>query len=213
MLRQKTLKGIFALGAVASTLVLTSCFDAKAGIAITGDDLVNGNITITPDAEHATDLEKWRVPAEFESRMSKNITNQQTGETKVIFSGLGFEEAKDALKRITNDTLSLDIERTAGDQLSVSGQADLSHMPGANLGVAISFPGAITRSNGNSTNESTVQWKFTGGTKESLWATAPAGTANRSEFLLWTTIASVVGLLSFLLVVLWARRIRDMHDF
>lgn len=213
MLRQKTLKGIFSLCAAASTLFLAGCYEAKAGIAITGDDLIDGNVVITPDEQHAADLQAWNVPTELQSRVSKTVTNPQTGETRFSFSELGFEEAKDALKSISDDTLTLEVERTAGDQLSVSGQADLTHVPGANLGVAISFPGSVTRSNGQQTNESTVQWKFVGGTKENLWAIAPAGNANRSEFLMWTTIASVTGLLSVLLVVLWARRIRDMKDF
>lgn len=207
------LRRLAAIGSLAVVLPLTGCFEAQAGMTITGDDRVNGAVRITPNESARSEFSDWHAPEELRDRVTANVLDSQTGRMEVSFADLRFSEVTDTLRTLSDDTVAIEIARTGGDQISINGSVDLSHVPDSNIDLLVNFPEEVTNSNGRSSSPNKVEWQFSAGEKHSVWASSPAGSTKRNEFLIYAAAAAAIGILASILGVLWARRIRDMQDF
>lgn len=202
-----------ALASIAAITPLSSCFDAQAGITISGDDRVSGVVQITPTEASRSQFAEWQIPDDLTDRVSQGIVDSSTGKMEVEFNDLHFMEVTDTLRQLSDDRIDIDLDRTGGGQISMNGHIDLSHLPGANIDLLVAFPEAVTDSNGRQTEPTKVEWQLASGENHSVWASSPAGSTKRNQFLLFTGVTAAAGVLASLLGVLWARRVRDMNNF
>nr|WP_205570535.1 DUF3153 domain-containing protein [Corynebacterium lactis] len=200
---------VLALGAL---LPLSGCFEAQAGMTITGDDRVNGTVRVTPSESARSQFAQWKAPAEFGDRVTVRTLDSQSGRMEISFSELRFNEVSDTVRALSDDSIAIDIDRTSGDQISVNGSVDLRRMPDAKVDLLVTFPEEVTNSNGRSSAPNQVEWQFSAGEKHSMWASSPAGATKFNQFLIFTAVVVAVGVLASALGALWARRIRDMQE-
>lgn len=203
-------KVALAIAAFAPVVALSGCFQSEAGLVITGDDQVNGEIRVTPEEAYRADFHKWQVPGDMEDRVVVETTDPDTGAMTIQLRQLGFDEVQALVSSASDEAIDVEIERTTAGQVSVTGQADLESAPTAYVALAITFPEAVINSNGSIHND-TVQWELKGGQQTNFWASAPAGETNRNQLLIWTGVVSAIGILAAVLVFLWARRSYDMN--
>lgn len=209
--KHRWLRAMAALASFAAVLPLSSCFDAQAGITISGEDRVSGNVRITASEEFRPQFEKWSPPADLEDRFSLGTTDPTTGQMEVNFSELHLEELTDALRQLSDDHIDLELDRTGGGQISLSGHADFAHLPGANLNLLVTFPGEVIDTNGTKMAANQVEWQLGSGEDHSVWASSPAGETKRNQFIIFAGIVTAAGVLASVLGALWARRERDVH--
>lgn len=202
-----------ALASITAILPLSGCFDAQAGITISGDDRVSGIIEITPTEASRSKFAQWQIPDDLTDRVSQGIVDSSTGKMEVQFNDLHFLEVTDTLRQLSDDRIDIDLDRTGGGQISMNGHMDLSHLPGANVDLLVAFPEAVTDSNGRQTEPTKVEWQLASGEDHAVWASSPAGSTKRNQFLLFAGVTAAAGVLASLLGILWARRVRDMDDF
>lgn len=203
-----------ALMVLLPALALAGCFTADAGLAITNGDRVNGTIHVNVPADSRGPAREWSVPPEFADRVTVTPTGEEGGDrtTTYVVEGLTFDELRDLTAGASGDALLIDVERTRANQVSLSGQADLARAPGSRVTLAVAFPSPVTGTNGTVDDGNVVRWTMDGGSSTAFWATAPASATDRNNLLMWAGLAAAVGVLSFLLVLLWARRDHDIHD-
>ena len=203
--RQSFLVTVLAL----PILLLTGCFDAEARMTVNTDDTVDGLITVVPKEHARGDIERWQLPTGFQDRVEKTVTNNETGETELRFHGLGFEETSELISTATDDAVTLDIERSGGDQVSINGAADLQSWQGAQVNLSIEFPKDVLSTNGQVSEngeEKTVKWAITSSPHETIWATATAGNQTRNQFSVWLVLVSGAGIMAAALSALIAHR-------
>ena len=202
-----------ALAGIATMLPLSGCFDAQAGITISGDDRVSGTIHVTPSESARSQFAQWSAPDDLSDRISRGIVDSSTGKMEVAFTELRFIELTDTLRQLSDDRIDIDLDRTGGGKISMNGHMDLTHLPGAQVDFAVAFPEQVTDSNGRQTEPNKVEWHLTSGEDHTVWAASPAGSTERNQFLMFAGVTTAAGVLASVLGVLWARRIRDMQDF
>lgn len=203
-----------AAAALIPTMAVAGCFTADAGLSISGSDRVNGTIHVTAPRDASMRQSMWEAPEDLGTDVSVSLDDSGT-ERRATYSvsDLTFDELRDVVAASTiGDAIDLDLERTGGDQVSVSGKATLSRYPGSKITLAIAFPSPVTGTNGTVDGSDTVRWTLDGGRDTTFWATAPAGSTDRDQLLMWSAIVAVAGILASLLVFLWARRDHDMRD-
>lgn len=152
------------------------------------------------------------IPEEYGDRVRVERGGDGGSVATYSLQGLTFAELGDLIQDVSSDTLTLDLERTRANQVSLSGEADLGWAPGARVTLTVAFPSPVTGTNGTVDDGNVVRWTMEGGRRTSVWATAPASATDRNTMLLWTGIAASAGILAALLVMLWARRDHDMRD-
>ena len=202
-----------AMAGIAAILPLSGCFDAQAGITISGDDRVSGTIHVTPTEEVRSQFEQWQVPEDLSDRVSQGEIDSSTGKMEVSFNELHFIELTDTLRQLSDDRVDIDLDRTGGGKISMNGHMDLTHLPGAKVDFVVAFPEQVTDSNGRQTEPNKVEWQLASGENHNVWASSPAGSTKRNQFLLFAGVTTAAGVLASVLGVLWARRVRDMQDF
>lgn len=203
-----------ALVVLLPALALSGCFTADAGLAITNGDRVNGTIHVNVPADSPGPAREWTIPEDFADRVTATSTGEAGGDVTTTYAieGLTFDELRDLTAEASGEALVIDIERTRASQVSLSGQADLVRAPGSRVTLAVAFPSPVTGTNGTVDDGNVVRWTVDGGASTAFWATAPASATDRNNLLMWAGLAAAVGVLSFLLVLLWARRDHDIYD-
>lgn len=165
------------LGVVAVVLLAGGCVRARVAVAVTPDDLVTGEVVVASVV--GSDQEPGAVltpPAEVASKVRAEPYRQDGyAGTRLLFSELTFEEFGVLLQSVTDtpDGLRLELRR-AGALVLFNGRVDLTGMPNperSDVQVRISFPGAITGTNGEQENR-TVSWIIQPGKVTELTATA-----------------------------------------
>lgn len=81
-----------ALASLAAITPLSGCFDAQAGITISGDDRVSGVVQITPTEASRSQFADWQIPDDLTDRVSHGIVDSSTGKMEVEFNDLHFME-------------------------------------------------------------------------------------------------------------------------
>lgn len=198
---------------LAPALALAGCFTTDAAITISGSDRVNGVVHVAVPADATTSGIPWEVPPGFEDGVTVETGHSGDDLTATYtLRDLTFDEVHDLVDGAADGAFDLELERTGGNQVSVSGKAALKRYQRSRVTLAISFPAPVTGTNGTVDGDRTVRWTMDGGRDTTFWATAPAGSTDRDQLLLWMALATATGLLAALLVFLWARRDRDMLD-
>lgn len=213
LLRDRARRAL-ALVVLLPALALSGCFTADAGLAITNGDRVNGTIHVNVPADSPGPAREWTIPEDFADRVTATSTGEAGGDVTTTYAieGLTFDELRDLTAEASGEALVIDIERTRANQVSLSGQADLVRAPGSRVTLAVAFPSPVTGTNGTVDDGNVVRWTVDGGASTAFWATAPASATDRNNLLMWAGLAAAVGVLSFLLVLLWARRDHDIYD-
>ncbi|WP_295625690.1 LppM family (lipo)protein [uncultured Corynebacterium sp.] len=206
-------RGLAATAVLVPTLALSGCFTADAGLSITGSDRVNGTVYVSQPKTAEQRASAWEVPEAFADGVT--VARDDSGEERTAtytIKDLTFDEVGDLVDEAAGDSFDLSLERIGGNQVSVDGKASLTRFPDSRVTLAIAFPSPVTGTNGTVDGGDTVRWTMDGGRDTTFWATAPAGSTDRDQLLLWAGIAAAVGVLAALLVFLWARRDHDMRD-
>lgn len=211
--RHPRLRIVAALAGIAAIFPLSGCFDAHAGITITGDDRISGTIHVTPEARVRSQFEQWQTPEDLAGRVSREVIDPSTGKMEITFDRLHFIELTDTLRQLSDDRIDIDLDRTGGGKVSMNGHMDLTHLPSAKVDFVVAFPEQVTDSNGRQTEPNRVEWQLASGEDHTVWASSPAGSTKRNQFLLFAGVTTAAGVLASALGILWARRIRDMQDF
>ena len=190
-----------------SAMVLAGCFHSDADLQITGDDRVSGTVTVTAYADPSL-ANQWTVPEQYADNAVISERDANTGMITVTLRDLGFKETGEMVEELSEDHISMNIERTTAGQISLSGTADLTAFPDAISNLTIRLPKTVLAANGE-VIDNAVSWHFTGGTRTDFWVDATAGETDRNELILWIAIATGVGILAAAVVMLWAAQERQ----
>lgn len=205
-----------ALGLSALTvgLMVTGCVRIQVGLALSGTDLVSGDVVAAAQPNPASPQgPKLVVPREMADQASTKpySANGFVG-TELTFSNLTFNQLAQLISAGTDQKshFSLTFMRTQQDLVNFGGSADLTQLTqGAQVQLKVSFPGPVLNTNGDN-NAGTVTWNLPAGQVSTFNATSQY--ANGGFVRPWTYWAQVLGgagaLIAVLvaLLALWARK-------
>jgi hypothetical protein len=191
--------------------IAAGCVRIKASITVSPDDLVSGQIIATAKPRNNRDagpqLESNNLPFSEKVAVSKYEQEGYVG-SEAVFSDLTFAELPQ-LANMNSDAQGVNLSlRRAGNLVILEGRADLTSVndPDADVELSVSFPGAVTSTNGDRVDPEVVQWKLKPGVVSTMSAQARYTDPSTRSFAgaaMWLVIASfavagVVALLAWL---------------
>jgi hypothetical protein len=182
----------------------TGCVRVRASITISPDDRVSGQITATSKPRNADDkgpqFNGGGLPFSEKVAISDYSKDGYVG-SQAVFSDLTFAELPQ-LANMNHDAAGVDISlRRAGDSVILDGRADLTSLtdPNADVSLSVSFPGAVTSTNGDQVASQVVEWKLKPGVVTTMTAQARYTDPSARSF---TGAALWMGLSALLVAVL-----------
>lgn len=146
-------------------IVGTGCVRVRAGLAVSTDDLVSGQVDIgTPDGGPDRTGPPIRVPPDLAGDVSVTRYEQDgyVG-SRLNFSDLTFDETSRVLPSVSPTTTSaVGVQlRRIGDRVVVSGQVDLTRVAAesADVQLKMAFPGTVRQTDGT-VSQGVVSWTF-----------------------------------------------------
>lgn len=190
-------------------LVGTGCVRVRAGLAVSSDDLVSGQIDVaTPDGSPDGDGPPLQVPSDLSGDVAV-ARYEQDGYigSRVTFSDLTLDEASRVLPMISpTSTSAVRLQlRRAGDRVVLSGQVDLTRVAAesADVQLKIAFPGTVRQSDG-SVAQGVVSWTFQPGTVGDVNAVAEYPDPSAPSWVLWALLLLGLVIVAAVLVVVLA---------
>jgi hypothetical protein len=182
----------------------TGCVRVRASITISPDDRVSGQITAASKPRNADDkgpqFNGGGLPFSEKVAISDYSKDGYVG-SQAVFSDLTFAEFPQ-LANMNHDAAGVDISlRRAGDSAILEGRADLTSLtdPNADVSLSVSFPGAVTSTNGDQVDSQVVEWKLKPGVVTTMTAQARYTDPSARSF---TGAALWMGLSALLVAVL-----------
>jgi hypothetical protein len=155
----------------------TGCVRVRASMTISPDDRVSGQITAASKPRNSDDkgpqFNGGGLPFSEKVAISDYTDNGYVG-SQAVFSDLTFAELPQ-LANMNHDAAGVDISlRRAGDSVILEGRADLTSLtdPDADVSLSVSFPGAVTSTNGDQVDSQVVEWKLKPGVVTTMTAQA-----------------------------------------
>jgi hypothetical protein len=191
----------------------TGCVRVRASITISPDDRVSGEITAASKPRNSDDkgpqFDSGGLPFSDKVAISDYTKDGYVG-SQASFSDLTFAELPQ-LANMNHDAAGVDISvRRAGDSVILEGRADLTALtdPNADVSLSVSFPGAVTSTNGDQVDSQVVEWKLKPGVVTTMTAQARYTDPSARSF---TGAALWMGLSALLVAALigaiaWASR-------
>jgi hypothetical protein len=179
--------------------MLAGCVRIKASITISADDLVSGEIVAAAKPRNSKDAGPQldpNVPFSQKVAISKYDDDGYVG-SEASFSDLTFAELPE-LAQMNSDAQGVNLSlRRAGDLVILEGRADLTSLtdPDADVELTVSFPAAVTSTNGDRVDPDTVQWKLKPGIVNMMTAQARYTDPSTRSFrgaALWLALSSLV---------------------
>jgi hypothetical protein len=179
--------------------MLAGCVRIKASITISADDLVSGEIVAAAKPRNSKDAGPQldpNVPFSQKVAISKYDDDGYVG-SEASFSDLTFAELPE-LAQMNSDAQGVNLSlRRAGDLVILEGRADLTSLtdPDADVELTVSFPAAVTSTNGDRVDPDTVQWKLKPGIVNMMSAQARYTDPSTRSFrgaALWLALSSLV---------------------
>jgi hypothetical protein len=179
--------------------MLAGCVRIKASITISADDLVSGEIVAAAKPRNSKDAGPQldpNVPFSQKVAISKYDDDGYVG-SEASFSDLTFAELPE-LAQMNSDAQGVNLSlRRAGDLVILEGRADLTSLtdPDADVELTVSFPAAVTSTNGDRVDPETVQWKLKPGIVNMMSAQARYTDPSTRSFrgaALWLALSSLV---------------------
>lgn len=179
--------------------MLAGCVRIKASMTISPDDLVSGEIIAAAKARNDKDLGPQmdsNLPFSQKVAISKYDNDGYVG-SEAVFSDLTFAELPE-LSNLNSDAQGVNISlRRAGDLVILEGRADLTSLtdPDADVQFTVTFPGAVTSTNGDRMDSEMVTWKLKPGIVSLMNAQARYTDPSTRSFqgaALWLGLASLV---------------------
>jgi phosphatidylinositol mannoside-binding LppM-like protein len=153
----------------------TGCVRIRASITISPDDRVSGEITAESKPRNSDDkgpqFNGGGLPFSDKVAISDYSKDGYVG-SQATFSDLTFAELPQ-LANMNHDAAGVDISvRRAGDSVILEGRADLTALtdPNADVSLSVSFPGAVTSTNGDQVDSQVVEWKLKPGVVTTMTA-------------------------------------------
>lgn len=179
--------------------LFAGCVRIKASITISPDDLVSGEIIASAkprnDKDAGPQLDS-NLPFSQKVAVSKYDRDGYVG-SQAVFSDLTFAELPE-LAHMNSDAQGVNLSlRRAGDLVILEGRADLTSLTDADADVelTVSFPGAVTSTNGDRVDPDTVLWKLKPGVVSALTAQSRYTDPSTRSFngaALWLGLAAIV---------------------
>jgi hypothetical protein len=155
----------------------TGCVRVRASITISPDDRVSGEIIAASKPRNSDDkgpqFNGGSLPFSEKVAISDYSKDGYVG-SQATFSDLTFAELPQ-LANMNHDAAGVDISlRRAGDSVILEGRADLTSLtdPNADVSLSVSFPGAVTSTNGDQVASQVVEWKLKPGVVTTMTAQA-----------------------------------------
>jgi hypothetical protein len=155
----------------------TGCVRVRASITISPDDRGSGQISAASKPRNADDkgpqFNGGGLPFSEKVAISDYSKDGYVG-SQAVFSDLTFAELPQ-LANMNHDAAGVDISlRRAGDSVILEGRADLTSLtdPNADVSLSVSFPGAVTSTNGDQVASQVVEWKLKPGVVTTMTAQA-----------------------------------------
>ncbi|MBA0048412.1 DUF3153 domain-containing protein [Mycobacterium sp. NPDC050853] len=157
--------------------LLSGCVRVKASMTVTTDDHVSGQLIAVAKPQGKNDkgpqLDRNLSFAQ-KVQVSDYEENGMVG-SRAIFNDLTFAEVPQ-LAGMNKNAAGFDLTlRRNGDVVVLEGRADLTALEdtsNADVSLAVSFPGDIESTNGETLGSDSVQWKLTPGVVSNFTATA-----------------------------------------
>ncbi len=179
-------------------LTLSGCVRVQAGLVVSEDDQVSGQIVVASVAIKQGDTGPvLTIPPELSGKVRTQAytADGYVGQT-VAFQELSFAEVTllgDSITAGKQYRLSF---RRSGDLVTMAGSVDLTELPAdrADVQIKVSFPGSVSRTNGVNDN-GTISWKPKPGAVTEFSATAQYTDQSGVSWTKWVTIvgAAAVG--------------------
>jgi len=195
------------------TPAVAGCVRIKATLTISPDDLVSGQIIAATKARNDKDTGPQldpNVPFSQKVAITKYDKDGYVG-SEAVFSELTFAELPQ-LANMHPDAAGVNLSlRRSGNLVILEGRADLTSLtdPEADVELSVSFPGAVTSTNGERIDPEVVAWKLKPGVVSTMNAQARYTDPSTRSF---TNAAVWLGISSFVVagvVALLAWRARD----
>jgi hypothetical protein len=155
----------------------TGCVRVRSSITISPDDRVSGEIIAASKPRNGDDkgpqFNGGGLPFSDKVSISPYSRDGYVG-SQAEFSDLTFAEFPQ-LANMNHDAAGVDISlRRAGDSVIMEGRADLTSLtdPNADVSLSVSFPGAVTSTNGDQVESQIVEWKLKPGVVTTMTAQA-----------------------------------------
>ena len=155
----------------------TGCVRVRASITISPDDRVSGEIIAASKPRNSEDkgpqFNGGSLPFSEKVAISDYSKDGYVG-SQAVFSDLTFAELPQ-LANMNHDAAGVDVSvRRAGDSVILEGRADLTALtdPNADVSLSVSFPGAVTSTNGDQVDSQVVEWKLKPGVVTTMSAQA-----------------------------------------
>jgi hypothetical protein len=155
----------------------TGCVRVRASITISPDDRVSGEIIAASKPRNSEDkgpqFNGGSLPFSEKVAISDYSKDGYVG-SQAVFSDLTFAELPQ-LANMNHDAAGVDVSvRRAGDSVILEGRADLTALtdPNADVSLSVSFPGAVTSTNGDQVESQVVEWKLKPGVVTTMSAQA-----------------------------------------
>ena len=204
MLRPRRRHAVALLVLLILVPLATGCVRVRASITISPDDRVSGQITAASKPRNADDkgpqFNGGGLPFSQKVAISDYSKDGYVG-SQAVFSDLTFAELPQ-LANMNHDAAGVDISlRRAGDSVILEGRADLTSLtaPNADVSLSVSFPGAVTSTNGDQVDSQVVEWKLKPGVVTTMTAQARYTDPSARSF---TGAAMWMGLSAVLVAVL-----------
>jgi hypothetical protein len=195
--------------------VIAGCLRVKASITISPDDLVSGQIIAAAKPRNQKDAGPQldpNLPFSQKVAISQYDHEGYVG-SEAVFSDLTFAEVPD-LANMNSDAQGVNLSlRRAGDMVILEGRADLTSLtdPEADVELTVTFPGAVTSTNGERIDPDMVQWKLKPGVVNTMTAQARYTDPSTRSFrgaAMWLGLSSVV-VAGLVAVLAWYGRDRS----
>ncbi|PPK64158.1 DUF3153 domain-containing protein [Actinokineospora auranticolor] len=184
--------------ALLAVLTLSGCVRVQAGLAVSEDDLVSGQLVIASVPVKQEDKgPALKIPDELTGKVKTQVytADGYVGQT-LTFQGLSFADIAVLSEAITEGKQYRLSFRRSGDLVTMSGSVDLSELPAnrADVQIKVAFPGSVTRTNGINDN-GTVSWKPKPGAVTEFDATVQYTDKSGVSWTKWVVIvgASAIG--------------------
>jgi hypothetical protein len=179
-------------------LALAGCVRVQVGMAVSGDDMVSGEVVLATIPGSPGDKgPRPEAPESLKSRVSSEAYDVQgyTG-SKVRFNALSFDELKQLAAAMSGspNQFSFGFRRT-GNLVALSGQVDLTQVPKdrSDIKIKVTFPGPVTQVDAAGKNDGdTVEWAPKPGSVTQLSATAQSNQSG-SPWFTWMWLVALGG--------------------
>ncbi|MBV7296234.1 hypothetical protein KRX51_09955 [Corynebacterium sp. TAE3-ERU12] len=197
-----------ALGAVAAITAgtfLTGCVDAEADLTLDSEDEVTGTVRVSAPVGSEIDPTNWRPPSHLSEimRTEDSLEDGRNVMTVKLYD-VPFDDLARTVAEASARHVEVELEPTNDGNNAMTGYADFNEGPDTRMQVTMNFPGPVTNSNGEINGDS-ASWVVEGGEARTIFANAPRRPSGTRMFTRWSMLFLGAGLISALLVFLWAR--------